>query len=365
MIHLRLHAEAEAIQPFVMVVGGTDGTSFTAAQLEAVGFVVDEDVSGIAIAGQQGLVSIDGISRVEVLGDVLLIDPQARTAERLIRAKSPHNTLLVTERCDQLCQMCSQPPKKTHNDRFALLQKACLLAPQRLVIGITGGEPTLYRQDLLNLIETVLDARPDLSFHVLTNGQHFEADDGERLRNPIFERVVWGIPIYSAEPALHDEIVGKPGAFERLHESLGYLARAGARIEQRTVVLSTNATTFERLAAHVTSRLPFVESWAIMQLENIGFARNRWTSLLFDHAANFAPIAAAINRAVLHDQYVQLFNFPLCTVPEQYRQFAVRSISDWKQKYASACADCSARQSCGGFFEWHPQQDADRWARPI
>src|SRR5690349_19045507 len=46
--------------------------------------------------------------------DVIMIVPGQTSARRLIRADSRHNTLLVTEQCDQLCIMCSQPPKKQH-----------------------------------------------------------------------------------------------------------------------------------------------------------------------------------------------------------------------------------------------------------
>src|SRR5690606_40913863 len=60
-------------------------------------------------------------------------------------ADSRHNTLLVTERCDQLSVMCSQPPKKQHTDLFPLLKQACLLAPKGATIGFSGGEPTLYQ----------------------------------------------------------------------------------------------------------------------------------------------------------------------------------------------------------------------------
>lgn len=364
MISLRLPAEVEASEPFVLQIGD-NCVRRIGARGDFVGLIVEEDETGITIAGRHGLVSIDGIRGGDIQGDVLLIDPASKVAERVIRANSSHNTLLVTERCDQLCQMCSQPPKKTHRDRFALLQEACLLAPEGMVIGITGGEPTLYKTELLALIENVLGERPDLAFHVLSNAQHFEAVDSERLRNPLFERVLWGIPLYSASPAAHDQIVGKQGAFARLEESFAHLAKGGARVELRTVLLTTNAPHLMDLARHVTLRLPFVERWAIMQLENIGFARNRWTGLLYDHSKDFAPIAGALNRAVQFDQAVQLFNFPLCTVPEDYRCFAVRSISDWKQKYADACTTCSAKESCSGFFEWHPDNDADRWARPI
>ncbi len=45
-------------------------------------------------------------------GDVLLLLPGQASAHRLIRAQSEHNTFLVTEQCDQLCVMCSQPLRR-------------------------------------------------------------------------------------------------------------------------------------------------------------------------------------------------------------------------------------------------------------
>jgi len=163
-----------------------------------------------------GLFEIAGLESEELDGDVVLVKPSVGRAERLIRAKSDHNSLLVTERCDQLCVMCSQPPKKTHADRFSALTEASLLAPRDCVIGITGGEPTLYKDQLLRMLERVISVRPDLSFQVLSNGQHFDQADVLRLRNPIYRRVQWGIPLYASTANLHDEIVGKVGAFNRL-----------------------------------------------------------------------------------------------------------------------------------------------------
>jgi His-Xaa-Ser system radical SAM maturase HxsC len=304
-----------------------------------------------------GLFEIEGVTPEELEGDVVLVSPSSGRAERLIRARSEHNSLLVTERCDQLCVMCSQPPKKTHVDRFSALTEAALLAPKDCDIGITGGEPTLYKQQLFDMLERAISARPDLRFHVLSNGQHFAEADVQRLTNPIYRRVQWGIPLYASTADLHDEIVGKSGAFSRLQESFAHLICAGASVELRTVVLSRNVAELPTLARFVISRLGFVDAWSIMQLENIGFARNRWSELYVDHAQNFDPIGKALTTALLHGVNGRLFNFARCTVPSEFRDYAVASISDWKRRYARACADCSQRARCSGFFEWHPDPD--------
>jgi His-Xaa-Ser system radical SAM maturase HxsC len=357
MIPLFYRAQADAPSPYVARLAAS-------ATVPSDAVLVEADGTGTTYAGPNGLLFIEDSAPAELLGDVVLVTPDSNRIERLLRVSSNHNTLLVTERCDQLCIMCSQPPKKHHHDRFAHFTEACLLARPGAVIGISGGEPTLYKEELLALLEGVLGERPDLEFHVLTNGQHFTAADIERLRRPLYRKVCWGIPLYAADRGLHDDIVGKPGAFERLHESMAALLLGGARIELRTVLLTRNVAQLRAIARHVAGRLQFIESWSIMQLENIGFARGRWHDLFHDHSSDFGPVALALDHALLHGLDARLFNFPLCSVPPSYRTLAEPSISDWKRKFAPACAGCSARATCSGFFEWHPDPQAQAMARP-
>lgn len=357
MIPLLLHARAEAEHAFVArLVDRHPGSSKGEEQNAS---LIDQDDACAIFASEWGLLELSGVDARDLFGDVVLVEPQAGRAERLIRATSDHNSLLVTERCDQLCQMCSQPPKKTHVDRFEAFRQACRLAPEGAVIGITGGEPTLYKQQLFDLLERTLQERPDLAFHVLTNGQHFEERDVERLRVSKYRAVQWGIPLYGAAPELHDEIVGKQGAFQRLKHSFRQLMMAGANVELRTVILSSNYHQLPDLARYVSTRLGFIDAWSIMQLENIGFARNRWGTLYVNHRVDFEPVASAINISLLNGVSPRLFNFPRCTIPAEYRDFAAASISDWKRRYARACDSCSQKDLCSGFFEWHPERDIE------
>jgi His-Xaa-Ser system radical SAM maturase HxsC len=364
LIQLVLPAVAEGERPFVTRLVRRGKGSWNPAE----SYLLEEHSSGGAFSGRHGLIAVDGVPAGDLDGDVVLVHPglaRPGRVERLLRAGSMHNTLLITERCDQLCIMCSQPPKKTHVDRFDLLEAACLLAEQGSLIGISGGEPTLYKDQLFGMMERILGARSDLEFHVLSNAQHFEAGDIERLRNPIYRRVSWGIPLYAAEPCLHDQIVGKADAFRRLEESFAWLTLAGARVELRTVLLSANVYALPSLARYIATRLRFIEVWSIMQLENIGYARGRWPQLYVRHAENFGPVASALEQAALFGVSSQLFNFPRCTVPAPFRDAAVASISDWKRKYMPACADCRERDACCGFFEWHPEDDASAGVSPL
>lgn len=290
------------------------------------------------------------------LGDVVLLDPDRSMMHRLVRAGSRHNTFLVTERCDQLCVMCSQPPKKTHYDNFSHFEKAALLAPEGVVLGFSGGEPTLFKEQLFALLQRVHEKRSDLRFHVLSNAQHFVEDDIGFLGSPAGRAVQWGVPLYAPDARLHDAIVGKVGAFDRLLDGLSILCRSAAQVELRTVLTNMNVSVLPSLASFITRFVPFAAPWAIMQLERIGFAKNRWNELFFDNSENFDQISQAVDIARLSDIPVLLYNFPLCTVPPAYRGLAPATISDWKNKFLPECEGCSLRSSCAGFFEWHGDQ---------
>src|SRR5262249_20050957 len=148
VIPLTLGACSEAAEPFVARLNYERGSA--RGHRDAIRLLAIPGEMGFA--GEAGFFTI--ATQDQALdGDRVLIDPARGAAERLIRGSSKHNSLLITERCDQLCVMCSQPPKKTHIDRFKYFEQACLLAPPGAVIGASGGEPTLYKDELFDLIE--------------------------------------------------------------------------------------------------------------------------------------------------------------------------------------------------------------------
>jgi His-Xaa-Ser system radical SAM maturase HxsC len=173
-------------------------------------------------------------------GDVIRIDPQRRMLKTLYRRQSASNALLVTERCDNYCLMCSQPPKEA--DDSWLLEELVnevvpLIAPDTGELGITGGEPALLGERLVRLLIALKERLPGTAVHMLTNGRRF-CDQAfalsiARVAHP---DLVLGIPLYSDLPEEHDYVVQARGAFDETVRGILNLKRAGVRVELRFVI---------------------------------------------------------------------------------------------------------------------------------
>lgn len=367
MIDLQIKGSFEGIlEPFVVRirVGGSDGEKSS-----------DDDALAVRSASRGGSYQCNSrygafsliVHDEQIDGDVILCIPAKNVAQRLFRRSSKHNTLLLTERCDQLCVMCSQPPRRSNDEwRFPLFERALSLVDRDVVIGISGGEPTLYKRPLFEMLSRISEKRGDLTFHILSNAQHFEAVDVDALQTLHKQcKVLWGIPLYSHRPDTHDEIVGKRGAFEKLMQSLFLLGASGANIEVRTVITSLNVFDLPHLASFVANHIPFLKFWAIMGMEPIGYAKPNWSRLFFDHSAFPQPIVNAIEVSRVRKIPLRLYNIPRCTLPARYRDWCVDSISDWKKKYLPACTHCVEKGLCAGFFEWYDQKSAWSKIEPI
>ena len=300
-------------------------------------------------------------------GDVVLCFPKQGRIERLFRANSRYNTLTLTERCDQLCVMCSQPPRNTNDAwRFPIYEKAISLVSEGATICLSGGEPTLYKDELFSMLENLSVIRPDLNFQILSNGQHVTESDIPRLKNLHKQsRILWGIPLYADISTLHEEMVDKDGSFDVLMKNFFVLGSSGATIEIRTVVTALNVLELPSLASFISQHLGFAAYWAIMAMEPIGFARANLKNLFYDHSIAPQPIHKAIDIAIARGLDVKLFNFPLCSIGDRYRRYCEQSISDWKKKYLPDCDECNKIDHCSGFFEWYDVNSTWSNIRPI
>lgn len=286
-------------------------------------------------------------------GDVVSASETGEYVRVLWRAASPNNSVLLTERCDHYCLMCSQPPKEREDDW--LLENARelvrLLPPSTRSIGFTGGEPTIHGGRLIELLRLCRNLLPDAGVHVLSNGRRFVdfgfAHSWAAVDNP---RMMVGIPLYGAEPALHDYVVQSKGAFEETVRGIVNLGEAGARVEIRVVVHKQTAPALPEIAEYIARNLPFVEQVALMGLEMIGFARANMADVWIDPLDYRDELSEAVALLSRRGVRTLIYNHQLCLIDRELWPFAVRSISDWKNEYHPECTDCSVRERCGGFF---------------
>lgn len=284
-------------------------------------------------------------------GDAVRIQSNSQV-NVLYRRGANANSLFVTERCNSLCLMCSQPPRDS-DDRWRvneLVELLPLIDKNLEMLGVTGGEPTLLGDALYELLSEGRDLLPNTSFHVLTNGRRFGDRPFADKADPARGRTIWAIPLYASVAHRHDFIVQSTGAFSETMHGLYNLAERNHRIEIRIVLHALTLSWLDELAEYIATNLPFVEHVALMGIEPMGLARfNR--DVLYVEPSTAGRWAGDVASA-LHQRGVRvsIYNLPLCSLDRSAWPFAQQSISDWKNDFAEECEGCEMKHACCGFF---------------
>jgi His-Xaa-Ser system radical SAM maturase HxsC len=286
-------------------------------------------------------------------GDVIAVSETGEQIKVMWRKKSRQNSVLLTERCDHYCLMCSQPPKRGNDvwlldNAFELIR---LLPRTTTDINFTGGEPTLYGDGLVELLKLSRNLLPFAAVHTLSNGRRFSdaafAASYATVNNP---NMMVGIPLYGAEPALHDYVVQARGAFDETVRGILNLGQLRQRIELRVVLHQQTAPHLPEIADFIARNLPFVDQVALMGLEMTGFARANIDDIWIDPIDYKNELVEAVRRLDRRRVKTMIYNHQLCLTDRELWPFTVRSISDWKNEYHPECLSCSVADICGGFF---------------
>lgn len=286
-------------------------------------------------------------------GDIIALSKTGEQVRVLWRKDSPLNSVLLTERCDHYCLMCSQPPKRAVDDWLleAAFDLVRLLPRTTQGIAFTGGEPTLHGNNLVRLLKLCRNLLPFAGVHILSNGRRFhDVDFATAYASVDNPNMMVGIPIYGPEPALHDYVVQAQGAFDETIRGILNLGQLRQRIEIRVVIHRQTVPQLPAIADFIARNLTFVDQVALMGLEMIGFARANIDELWIDPADYQKELVEAVRQLDRRRIKTMIYNHQLCLLEHELWPFAVRSISDWKNEYHPECLKCSVRESCGGFF---------------
>lgn len=285
-------------------------------------------------------------------GDVIKLTPEF-LIRVVYRRNAKTNSLLVTERCNSFCLMCSQPPRDIDDGHLIneLLDAIPLFDRDTREVAITGGEPTLLGPRLLEILRSLKSHLPRTGVHILSNGRRFQdlswAQQIASLHHP---DLMIGIPIYSDTPSLHDYVVQADGAFDETIKGILNLKRCGVRVEVRVVIHKATYRRLPELARYIARNLQFVDQVALMGLEMTGFTKANLSELWidpFDYQNELKQAVTTLNSSRVR---ALIYNHQLCVLLPELHRFAVKSISDWKNEYMPECDGCDLRRECGGFF---------------
>ena len=252
-------------------------------------------------------------------GDVVKFDPSRKYLRTLYRRSSAHNFFLLTERCNHLCLMCSQPPRSIDDAYLVdnILLAIPLLARATRSIGLTGGEPTLLGNRLFEVLRSLKHYLPSTAVHILSNGRRFkEPAFAQALAAIDHHDLMIGIPIYSDVSWLHDHVVQSDGAFDETIRGSLNLKSWGVRVEIRIVI---HRLTYERLpslARFIRRNLTFCDHVALMGLEITGFTRINLEKLWVDPKAYQPQLKEAVEILDQAKMAVSIYNQQLCVLDE-------------------------------------------------
>jgi len=286
-------------------------------------------------------------------GDILRVAPNRKAIRALYRRNSQHNFLLMTERCNNYCLMCSQPPKQIDDSWIVeeILQVLPLIDRGTPEIGFTGGEPTLLGDDFIRILQACKSWLPDTSVHILSNGRRFaDFSFSEKYASIDHPDMMVGIPIYSDISNLHDYVVQADGAFDETIRGILNLKRLRQKVEIRVVLHKQTYERLPQLAEFIARNLLFVDQVVLMGLEMTGFTKANLEDLWIDPYDYRDQLRDAVQHLTAHRMNVSIYNHQLCLLYPELWPFARKSISDWKNEYMPECEGCSKRDECGGFF---------------
>ena len=285
--------------------------------------------------------------------DILGIHSKSGKFRSLFRSNSRHNSFLVTERCNNYCLMCSQPPKDI-DDRWILdeiKESLPLIDKGTRTLTFTGGEPLSDWREFIGVLAECRDQLANTAIQVLTNGRAFaNSEIVNAWRDIQHPSLIAAIPVYASVDHMHDYVVQAKGAFDETIVGVLKLKDRGQRVEIRVVLHAQTAPTIEETCIWIARNLPFVDHVALMGLENTGFALANESLLWIDPVDYQDPLARGIDALSAAGVRVSVYNLPRCVLRRSVWPYAVQSISDWKNGYVEACALCTEKSRCSGLF---------------
>ena len=287
-------------------------------------------------------------------GCVLTISKTGRIV-LLYRPNSKNNALFITDSCNNYCIMCPQPPKPSLDNSVERKIRKIIdimdpsIIPEKL--GITGGEPTMIKDGLVEIINDIRSKYPETRIELLTNGRFLKYSTyTNKIAKASKGNMIACIPLYAPVAYIHDYIVQSKGAFDQTVSGILECHRNNIAVEIRIVLNKITLEHLSELADFISRNFMFVSHVAIMGIEYMGFAKKHFNLLHYDPVNHSDRINEAVKLLTISGINVFLYNMPLCVVDKSIRHLCKKSISDFKNVYAEECSLCTVKDECCGTF---------------
>jgi His-Xaa-Ser system radical SAM maturase HxsC len=287
--------------------------------------------------------------------DVLSIDEKG-IIYCLYNSKSDDNAIVFTMQCNSNCIMC--PCSENSRKNGVLSSGAELIEIMKYIpdsvrhLTLTGGEPTLLKEGFFEFLKYAQNNFGGTHFQLLTNGRAFgDYKFTERFIDCIPDNIDIGIPIYGYNSETHDSITRAQGSFKETIIGVHNLLHYNIEIELRIVLTKLNVDYLDKIAQYIVKYLSGVNKVAFMGLELMGNAAKNMKDVWVPYEVAAKKSEKAIKYLIANGINVQLFNIPLCMVPENLWDICIMSITDYKIKYNDGCESCAVKDICGGMFE--------------
>ena len=147
----------------------------------------------------------------------------------------------------------------------------------------------------------------------------------------------------------HNRIVGAK-TFYKTVQGIYNLASLNKQIGIRIVVHKKTYKRLSQLADYIYHNFPFVCQVAFLQMETTGLANENLKDLWIDPYDYNEQLQEAVTLLDNRDIPVYIYNAQLCVLPENLRNYAMQSITDWKDGFLPECEGCKLRDRCAGVF---------------
>lgn len=266
-----------------------------------------------------------------------------------------HYCIFITNQCNSNCIMCPDSEglrrRKSNITVEKLLEQIRVFPDNIGSIDITGGEPTLLKNRLFDIIEEIYIKYNDINLMMLTNGRSFASRDyANNMYKFKNKNIKLEIPIHSNDSNIHDTISGCEGSFVQTIEGINNLHDIGIEIGIRIVVSKVNYDHLDKIIGYIAKNLSFVSKVNIIGMEVMGNAFKNKDKVWIEFEELKYPLQKAVRKCFMAGIEPQLYNFPLCLFERKYWTCYRRSITPNKIKYMEKCDLCTAKDYCGGFF---------------